>query len=139
MSCGWIIAVLFICELSFAQTGTIRGRVLDDVDSNAVWGAEVRLLRAGHVASIQSDSGGFEFKDLKFGLDTLRVLGLGYHPIVCPIAIKQDTVTVADFILKVAELGAPDPGWCGTPIHYVPPPNDYVQTHSKIDYIPKKP
>jgi hypothetical protein len=135
IACILVAMTQFARVACYAQTGTVKGVVVED-SVNAVWGAVVTLLHANQMVSIQTELGNYLFDDLPPGPDTLRVIALGYYSLVCPITIKPDTITIVDFSPLIV-TAYPDPGECGTPVHAYPPPENYIQTHTRIVYIPK--
>jgi hypothetical protein len=131
--CVCLVSVLlaFHVQVCAGQTGTVAVQVIDDTNKLPVMGAVVRLSGAGEGAGIY-ESGRYLFHNLHPGSDTLQVKALGYYPILCPIRIKPDTVTVAEFVLTVATLN-----WKHGGPEADPPPYHYVKRHSKVRFCAK--
>lgn len=113
---------------AFAETGTVEGRVLDELGA-PVMGAVVELVNAHKGVAIQA-KGVFVFDDLPIGADTIRVTALGYYPFTFPITVSADSITVVDFTPLVMPIEYEHR------VHGYPPPEDYNQKRVKISHIP---
>lgn len=75
-----LICLLTLCSLSIAQTGTIRGRVVDE-NGEALIGANVEVmeLQGRGASTTDADPGNFEIADVPVGVYSLRITCIGYQ------------------------------------------------------------
>ena len=90
-----ILLLLFVIANAFAQTGTVKGRVLDAIvrpfQKEPIVGASVTL--PGTQTGASSDmEGKFMIKGLPLGMCTLRASALGYDSETIRVNVEPDSV-----------------------------------------------
>lgn len=131
-----IFVALIMSSFASAQTGALEVKVMDKEDRTAIIGASVELTERGIGKTVLAEDGTCYFDSLTPGLDSLRILSIGYYKLTRLIEIKADTVTVLDARLILNLLKYSDGGECGTLTHGDPPPRKYAKKSTKITYIP---
>ncbi|UCG87850.1 MAG: SusC/RagA family TonB-linked outer membrane protein [Gemmatimonadota bacterium] len=82
-----------------AQTGTIEGRVTDEVSGEPIGGATITLV--GTVRSVESDrDGAFRLTGVPVGMATIRVVAIGYGSQSVEIALQQELPAQVSFALQ---------------------------------------
>ena len=96
-----IITFLLLCTSTviLAQTGTIKGTVLDDQSRRPLMGATVELLNAQPAVGVITDENGeFTLSDVPTGRQALRISYLGYETQTLPslevLSGKQAMVSI---------------------------------------------
>jgi hypothetical protein len=93
-----VFIVLVYSQLTLAQTGTIKGKVVD-VTNTPVIGASVQILTTTKGVPI-GVSGLYTLSDVPAGEITLKASIIGYKTVKKVVAVKSDSVSVCDFILE---------------------------------------
>jgi hypothetical protein len=104
-----IISFLSVISPVFAQTYTIRGRVVDATDSTPVIGASVALYMPAdtlHKQYTQTDtSGRFSFKDILPAKYILKISYLGYRPLYIKAEVAAKNIFLGTLKLKSSSMG----------------------------------
>lgn len=94
---GSLLAVLWMAPLRAQQpTGTIRGRVLDDVSQQPVSGVTVAV---GSRGALTQANGQYLITGVPAGTGTLRARMLGYAPATRPVTVVGGQTLVVDLAL----------------------------------------
>ncbi len=97
---------LFIVQISLAQTGLIKGTVLDKQSEGPLEGATVALLNGHIVTGVVTDiQGRFTLTDVPIGRQMVRISHIGYETLVLP---NIEVTTGKDVFLNVALIEAYD-------------------------------
>jgi hypothetical protein len=83
---------------TFAQTGVIRGTVLDKQSEKSIAGATIVLLSDPNKGTITDESGSFELKNVPLGRQTIQINYLGYESSTVP---DIDLTAGKDFVISV--------------------------------------
>jgi hypothetical protein len=94
-----VACLLSVVSVLYAQTGTIRGRVVNK-QGQPVVGANVTLLRFSQTRQQTDTTGTFSFVGVPAEKDTLHIVGVGYREFVKPVEICSDTEIVVEAVLK---------------------------------------
>ena len=101
---------LLICSASFAQTGTIKGRLLDKQSETPLAGATVELLNTEIPTGSTTDMDGyFILNKVPFGRQSIRVSYVGYETITIPnveVTSGKDAIVNISLLESLAELNA---------------------------------
>ncbi|HET6569254.1 MAG TPA: TonB-dependent receptor [Rhodothermales bacterium] len=100
------VCVLALCSstpVAFAQTATVRGRVLDD-DNRPLPGASVQV-RGTTMASAADASGVYEITGLPEGTYILVATYIGYHVQERPVTTSAGATLEINFVLSEDPLG----------------------------------
>ncbi|MES2176339.1 MAG: TonB-dependent receptor [Gemmatimonadota bacterium] len=81
-----------------AQTGTVRGRVLDSAGV-AIAGAIITVDRAA-VRAQTTSSGNYELRGVPAGLQTIRARIISYAPVAAEVTVRADQSVTLDFSLR---------------------------------------
>src|SRR5690554_4054425 len=93
------IAILFCTvELLFAQNGTIKGKVIDQNNSETVIGANINIQGTSNYATTNID-GIFEFKNAEPGSYIVNISYLGYQSAIIDTAVLADKETYLEILL----------------------------------------
>lgn len=93
------IAILFCTVgLLFAQNGTIKGKVVDQNNSETIIGANVNIQGTSSYATTNID-GIFEFKNVAPGTHRVSISYIGYVPIVIDAPVEPGNDVVLDISL----------------------------------------
>ncbi|WP_298152368.1 TonB-dependent receptor [Flavobacterium sp.] len=90
---------LLFSLISFAQTGVIRGTIVDKQSEKSISGATVELLGDPGKGSITDEKGNFELSNVPLGRQTIRVSFLGYESSTVP---DIDVTTGKEVIISVS-------------------------------------
>ncbi|OYU79461.1 MAG: TonB-dependent receptor [Flavobacterium sp. BFFFF1] len=90
---------LLFSLISFAQTGVIRGTIVDKQSEKSISGATVELLSDPGKGSITDEKGNFELSNVPLGRQTIRVSFLGYESSTVP---DIDVTTGKEVIISVS-------------------------------------
>lgn len=85
-----------IQPLSATGSGTLKGRVLDKANKEALIGANVTIQKTSLGVAADID-GNFQIKLIPVGKWNVKVSCVGYVPIVREITIKEDETAEEDF------------------------------------------
>ena len=90
LRCASLVLLLLAASVSplAAQSGSIRGQVVDDVDLRPIAGAQVRIGTDGPSTLTNAD-GRFGFDGLPVGVVTVRVQALGYSAVLVTDVVLQ--------------------------------------------------
>src|SRR6266545_3399737 len=88
-----LLAVVCIAPLRAQQTGTIRGRVTDDVSQLPLRGGTVSF---GTLRAETRPDGGYLLENVPAGTDSVRVTMIGYAPLSRAITVVADTTVDVD-------------------------------------------
>ncbi len=83
---------------TFAQTGVIRGTVLDKQSEKSIAGATIVLLSDPNKGTITDENGSFELKNVPLGRQTIQINYLGYESSTVP---DIDLTAGKDFVISV--------------------------------------
>lgn len=77
-----VVGALLIAVTSFAQTGTIKGRVVDADSNEEIPFANIALLENGNIVTgtVTDDDGAFKLDNVDHGSYSISVSFLGYQP-----------------------------------------------------------
>ena len=91
-----IIIFSFLFSLiSLAQTGVIRGTVIDKQSEMIIYGASIEVVGNSSLGTITNEKGVFELTNIPLGRQTIRVSFLGYESITIPdIDVTSGKVTI---------------------------------------------
>ena len=95
---------LFIVPMSFAQTGTVTGTVIDAETGEAVPGANAVLVEISSGAAT-NPNGEYTISGVVAGTYTLRVSFVGYREFETEVTIQADQTTTQDVALEAGALG----------------------------------
>ncbi|HEY7636972.1 MAG TPA: SusC/RagA family TonB-linked outer membrane protein [Gemmatimonadales bacterium] len=98
---GLLLAAVCVAPLGAQQTGTIRGRVTDDVSQLPLRGATVAF---GTLRAETRPDGGYLLEQVPAGTDSLRVTMIGYAPVARAITVVADSAVDVDFALTAQAL-----------------------------------
>ncbi|SEB46468.1 TonB-dependent Receptor Plug Domain [Tenacibaculum sp. MAR_2009_124] len=74
-----------ICSISFAQTGTIKGRILDKQSEISLLGVAVELIDTStKIGTITDENGYFVLENVPLGRQVVRITYLGYDTVTIP-------------------------------------------------------
>lgn len=93
--------LVLICNLSFSQTGTIRGTILDD-EGEPLPGATV-LIPAKGAGAYTDRRGIFSLSKLPAGDHTLMIVYIGYDTIFKKVTLKEGEVKTEKFQMREEE------------------------------------
>ncbi len=94
-----ILFMLFVVMNAFAQTGVVKGRVIDKKFSVPITGTVLTTLQAHRSVVLSDGEGNYMLCDLPVGLDTLKISAAEYDDSLIPIAVRADTELVPDVIM----------------------------------------
>ncbi|HMR19531.1 MAG TPA: TonB-dependent receptor, partial [Sphingobacterium sp.] len=100
-----LIIALFFCfiGLSKAQTGDIKGLIIDSEDNNPIPGATVRITE-GSQSIATNNNGSFELYKLNPGTYTLEVTSLSYQTLLIrDVKIEADKTLALNLTLKSSQ------------------------------------
>ena len=97
-----LLAALCAVPLYAQQTGTVRGRVVDDATKEPLAGVQVSVM--GRAALTTAD-GRYVITGVRAGSDTVRSRRIGYAPSRMSITILGSETVVADFSLSAEAVG----------------------------------
>ena len=100
-----IVLVSFIPLVSFSQTGTLRGKIIDGSTGEELIGATVMIV--GTTTGSASDlDGNYNIFDIKSGTYQFQCQFISYTPqTVSDVVIKSGEVTVINFTLQSVSMG----------------------------------
>ena len=93
------LLMLLISFFSFAQSGVIRGVIIDKQSEKGIAGATVLLLSEPTNGVTTSDNGSFELRNVPVGRQTIRVTMLGYESSTFP---DLDVTTGKDVVITIS-------------------------------------
>jgi TonB-linked SusC/RagA family outer membrane protein len=96
-----LLAAVCIAPLRAQQTGTIRGRVTDDVSQLPLRGGTVTF---GTLRAETRPDGGYLLENVPAGTDSVRVTMIGYAPLSRAVTVVADTAVDVDFALTAQAL-----------------------------------
>jgi len=96
-----LLAAVGIAPLGAQQTGSIRGRVTDDVSQLPLRGGTVAY---GSMRTETRPDGGYLLANLPAGTDSLRVTMIGYAPVSRAVTVVADSAVDVDFALSAQAL-----------------------------------
>ncbi|MEO1013201.1 MAG: carboxypeptidase regulatory-like domain-containing protein [Bacteroidota bacterium] len=80
-----LAVLLLVTQIVFAQTGTIKGIVLDKESENPLMGATVELLNAETAKGVVTDfDGRFSLSNVPLGRQAIRISFIGYESTTLP-------------------------------------------------------
>jgi iron complex outermembrane receptor protein len=97
-----LIAVVISAGQLQAQTGTIRGRILDSATGTAV--ADVEVTVAGRTVPTDAD-GRFVLTDVPAGDYTLTATRLGYRSVEQPVTVVVGQTSTIEILMIIAPVG----------------------------------
>jgi len=98
-----ITLLLFAGASAFAQTGTIKGRVVDAMGSG-ILGANILAVHSHRGASVNDFTGQFVIKNLPPGPDTLLIKSVGYKTQYVPVVVYPDSEIVPEIKLEEGQV-----------------------------------
>lgn len=98
-----MIFILLLHTLCLAQSGTLKGRVLDKNTEEALAGANV-IVKATSLGAAADLDGNFIIRSIPTGSHTLVVSYLGYSSISVDIKITQGKTLEQDFYLELQTI-----------------------------------
>ncbi len=105
-----IILLLISSGLTFAQTGIIKGQILDKQSETPLMGATIELLDTEVPKGTTTDENGYYLlEDVTVGRQIIRVSYIGYESITVPnviVTVGKDAVVNVSLIESFAELDA---------------------------------
>lgn len=98
----------FICSVSFAQTGTIKGRILDKQSETPLAGATVELLNSETPTGLITDIDGyFTLNNIPVGRQSVRISYIGYETITIPnivVTSGKNAIVTINLLESFAQL-----------------------------------
>lgn len=99
-----ILLTQFICTgISYSQTGTLQGLIIDEVQNETIIGATVRIVELNTGAASDYD-GRYIIRNIPVGTYTISTSFVGYQTItVTDVIIRENERTNLDFILGMGD------------------------------------
>jgi Fe(3+) dicitrate transport protein len=91
-----LIATLSAYANLFAQTGTIKGKLVDINNKNALSGISI-YLRDTKLGTASNGNGNYNITDVPVGNYTLMVSAIGYYTLTEEIIVKEGETTTVNF------------------------------------------
>lgn len=99
-----LVLVLLISNLSFAQTGSLSGKVIDSSTKEALIGANILITELENVGAATDINGNFEF-NVPVGSYSIKVSLIGFETVIkTDIIIKTKSQTYIDIQLSPTTL-----------------------------------
>ncbi|MBU0473670.1 MAG: TonB-dependent receptor [Bacteroidetes bacterium] len=99
-----LVLVLLISNLSFAQTGSLSGKVIDSSTKEALIGANILITELENVGAATDINGNFEF-NVPVGSYSIKVSLIGFETVIkTDIIIKTKSQTYIDVQLSPTTL-----------------------------------
>jgi TonB-linked SusC/RagA family outer membrane protein len=99
---AWLLA-LAVPAVAAGQTGAITGKVTDQAGGAALEAARVVLSGTTHIETTNRE-GVYAFRDLAPGTYQLRVLRVGYRPVVDTVSVADGATVTADITMTAAPV-----------------------------------
>ena len=112
-----ILATLFLLAfpaLALAQTGTIEGSVRDGDSQRPLAGAQIQVVGTDQGA-LSSSAGNFTLPAVPVGIQTLRVIMLGFGTREIEVTVSPDETSIIEISLRRAALALDEVVVTGTP------------------------
>src|SRR3546814_7238816 len=94
-----IVAILvFAVNSLFAQTGTLKGKVIDRNNSETIIGGNI-TIQGTTQGTTTDENGFFEFTNLPVGLYQLIISYVGYQPKTVEVKLEEDNEQVIQIAL----------------------------------------
>ena len=105
-----LLLFVLISSLSFAQTGIIKGKVIDKQSEIPLFGATVELLNTETpIGAITNDNGYYVIENVPVGRQTIRISYIGFETITIPnivVTTGKDAVIDVNLIEAFDQLDA---------------------------------
>ncbi len=89
-----LLATILLSTISFAQSGSIRGRVVDSITGETIPGANVWIVSGFNTIGAVTDANGYyHVKSVTPGVYTLNVSFVGYRKISANVRVSTDRIT----------------------------------------------
>jgi TonB-linked SusC/RagA family outer membrane protein len=98
----WLFA-LVVPSLAAAQTGTITGKVTDEVGGAPLEASRVILTGTTRIETTNRE-GGYTFREVQPGTYQVRVLRVGYRPATDSVTVAAGAADTADFAMAAAPV-----------------------------------
>ena len=99
----FLLFLLLITPLAFAQTGSVSGKVMDD-DSQPIAGATVEIAGT-QMKATANEAGEYTIKDVPAGTYTVRAATYSYRPQTAQVTVSAGQAASQDFTLRLDLLG----------------------------------
>jgi TonB-linked SusC/RagA family outer membrane protein len=99
---AWLLA-LAVPAVAAGQTGAITGKVTDQAGGAALEAARVVQSGTTHIETTNRE-GVYAFRDLAPGTYQLRVLRVGYRPVVDTVSVADGATVTADITMTAAPV-----------------------------------
>ena len=94
-----LIVTIMMSIISFAQVGTISGKILDKDTKHPLEGATIRLINQD-IGTASSKDGDFSISNVSYGDLILQVTYIGYSPIRLKITLDSSEIQFGDIFLQ---------------------------------------
>ncbi|MCF6348136.1 MAG: TonB-dependent receptor [Flavobacteriaceae bacterium] len=103
-----VILFLFSATIIYAQTGIIKGNVIDKQSESPLPGATIELLNNNEIVGVITDiDGHFKLENVPLGRQTIRVSYIGFETITIPnivVTSGKDAVVTVNLIETFGQL-----------------------------------
>ncbi len=103
-----VILFLFSATIIYAQTGIIKGNVIDKQSESPLPGATIELLNNNEIVGVITDiDGHFRLENVPLGRQTIRVSYIGFETITIPnivVTSGKDAVVTVNLIETFGQL-----------------------------------
>jgi len=102
-----LLTLFSMVPVAGAHTGSIRGKVKDGTTGKGLEGVNVYLSRAGKSAYTDA-FGSFMIRDLKPGLDSIRLSIPGHQAVVAGISVEEGITTALEYSMRISQVALKD-------------------------------
>ena len=94
----YLIFILLFSSWIFAQTGSIRGTIIDQEGGDPLIGANI-IIDGTNMGAATDVEGSYQITNVPAGEHVLKVTYIGYEDQQKPISIEPEQELIADFLL----------------------------------------
>src|SRR5688572_6345391 len=92
-SLHFVLAFCVLLSLPAAGQGFLSGNVMDQLSHESLPGAHILLERSNNT-TVSDQLGNFKFTSLVPGDYNIKISYVGYEPVIAPVRIKSDSLSV---------------------------------------------
>ncbi|MDR1791817.1 MAG: TonB-dependent receptor [Bacteroidales bacterium] len=100
---SFVFLVIFSVSFAFAQTGSIKGLILDKTNGEPVGFASV-LIKGTAIGTVSEENGFFSLSKVPYGQYQLRITCVGYDSLIADVEVSAKNTAVLRFFLSQASV-----------------------------------